>query len=397
MTPGPRIALVAAEESGDRLGAALMDALQDRLLGDVTFSGVGGREMARRGLQSPFPIDELAIVGFASIPRRLPQILRRIRQTATAIIAEKPDILVIIDSPDFTHRVARRVRAAAPSIPIVDYVSPTVWAWRPGRARTMRAYVDRVLALLPFEPEAHRRLGGPPCTFVGHPLAAQVADLRPDAEERQRRQAAPPVMLVLPGSRNVEIRMLADVFGDAIGRVAGRAGPLDLVLPTVPHLKERVTAATATWPVRPRIVTETQAKLKAFRTARVALAKSGTVTLELALSGVPMVTAYRLSAIEAFVGRRLVKVPSVILANLVIGENVVPELLQEACTAEALSDRILPLLADGPERQFQLGAFARLDRIMEIGGVPPAVRAADAVLGELRARRQAFAAPATKL
>src|SRR6202011_3579065 len=159
--------------------AALMRALKERTGGAVRFSGVGGHDMAAEGLKRPFPIDDLAIVGPAAVPSLLPTILRRIRQTAQVIVDVQPDVLVIIDSPDFTHRVARRVRAASPSVPIIDYVSPSVWAWRPGRARAMRAYVDHVLAILPFEPQVHARLGGPPCTYVGHPLGEQVAELRP--------------------------------------------------------------------------------------------------------------------------------------------------------------------------------------------------------------------------
>src|SRR3954451_22727393 len=192
------IFLVATEESGDRLGAALMKILRQRLGGAVRFEGVGGRAMAREGLVSLFPIEELLIIGLAAVVKQLPKILRLIRQTAAAVTAAAPDILVIIDSPDFTHRVARRVRAADPKIPIVDYVSPSVWAWRPGRARAMLSYVDHVLALLPFEPAAYQRLRGPPCSYVGHPLTEQLSALRPSLDEQQRRDAAPPVLLVLP-------------------------------------------------------------------------------------------------------------------------------------------------------------------------------------------------------
>src|SRR3984893_4975276 len=206
------IVLVAGEESGDQLGAPLMRALKERTGGRVRLAGVGGREMAAEGLASPVPIDELAIIGFAAIPRRLPLILRRIRDTAALVVAARPDALVIIDSPDFTHRVARRVRALAPSIPILGYASPSVWAWRPGRARAMRGYVDHVLALLPFEPRAHERLGGPPCTYVGHPLLEQLAKLRPSPQEAERRLAGTPVVLAFPGSRSGEIRRLLAIF-----------------------------------------------------------------------------------------------------------------------------------------------------------------------------------------
>jgi lipid-A-disaccharide synthase len=372
--------LVAGEESGDRLGAALMRALRERTAGRVRFAGVGGAEMAAEGVESLYPIDDLPIIGFSAIPRRIPNILRLMRLTARTVLAQRPQVLVVIDSPGFTRGIARRVRAGDPTIAIIKYVSPSVWAWRPGRARAMRAYIDHILALLPFEPEVHRRLGGPPCTYVGHPLAAETASLRPNPEEARRRLADPPVLLVLPGSRRGEIERLLSVFEAAVALVADEIGALELVVPTVPHLVEPVRAATARWQQQPRIIVARDEKQAAFRIARAALAKSGTVTLELALAGVPTVGAYRLSWLEAVVGRRLVKVPSVILANLVLGENVVPEFIQEACTAEHLAAALLPLLGDTPQRRRQIEAFARLDAIMQVGTSEPAARAADIVL-----------------
>jgi lipid-A-disaccharide synthase len=378
--------LVAGEESGDRLGAALMRALRQRSAGRVRFVGVGGREMAAEGLASLYPIDDLPIIGFSAIPRRLPKILRLMRFTAKTVVASHPDILVIIDSPGFTRGIARRVRAADPSIAIVEYVSPSVWAWRPGRARVMRTYIDHVLALLPFEPDVHRRLGGPPCTYVGHPLAGEVSDLRPSAEEARRRLAAPPILLVLPGSRVGEINRLLAVFADAVALVRDRLAALEVVVPTVPHLLDPIREATAHWPTPPRIVVETGEKQAAFRVARAALAKSGTVTLELALAGVPMVAAYKVSAIEYYaVGRGILKrLPSIILANLLLGENVVPELLQHNCTAEQLASALLPLFDDTPQRRRQIEAFSRLDAIMEIGSSAPAARAAEIVFEAAR-------------
>lgn len=378
--------LIAAEESGDRLGAALMRALRNRLGEGVRFAGIGGRHMAEQGLASLFPIAELSIIGFAAIPKRLPMILRRIREAAQAVLAAKPDVLVIIDSPDFTHRVARRVRAADPAIPIVDYVSPTVWAWRPGRARAMARYVDHVLALLPFEPEVHRRLGGPPCTYVGHPLIEQLSSLRPGPEDAARRAASPPVLLLLPGSRRGEIRHHMQVFGETLARLAAQGLAVEAVLPTMPHLLDAVNAAVATWPVKPRIVVGEDDKRAAFRVARAALAKSGTVTLELALAGVPMVAVYRGGAVEAFIARRIVSVSTIILANLVLGENVVPEFLQEEFTPDRLAPALHDVLADTPARQRQLEAFARLDAVMETGGQSPSALAADAVIAALRPR-----------
>jgi lipid-A-disaccharide synthase len=244
----------------------------------------------------------------------------------------------------------------------------------------MCRYVDHVLALLPFEPEAHGRLGGPPCTYVGHPLSDEVARMRPDDSEALRRMADPPVVLMLPGSRRGEIRRMLPTFAQAIDRVARNAGAIELVVPTLPHLADDIRAVATAWRVRPRIVVDQQDKLAAFRDARAALAKSGTVTLELALSGVPMVTGYKISAFEAALARRLIRVSSVILANLVLGENIVPEYLQEACTSEALADALLPLLSDTPERRRQCEAFARLDAIMQIGAARPAQRAAEIVL-----------------
>ena len=393
--PQPRpltIHLIAAEESGDALGAALARALAERDGGTVRLAGVGGRSMAAAGIVSPFPIDELSIIGATAIPRRLPMILRRIRETADAVIAARPDALVIIDSPDFTHRVARRVRRHAPSIPIVDYVSPTVWAWRPWRARAMRRYVDCVLAILPFEPSVHERLGGPPCLYVGHPLTERVAELRPDAAEQQRRQSDPPLVLVLPGSRSSEIRRLLPIFGAAVEQVAARVGPLDPVLPTAPHLLARVREGIAGWAVQPRVSVEPMEKWAAFRRARAALAASGTVTLELALAGVPTVAAYRIPAIEYLVARaaRLPELFSIILANLVIGEKIVPELLQRDCTPGKLADALVPLLGDTPERRRQAEAFARLDSIMGIGHTTPSSRAAGIVLDLAQRGRSAM-------
>ncbi len=378
--------IVAGEASGDRLGAALIKALRQRLDLHVKFSGVGGEFMAAQGVASLFPIRDLAIIGLTSIPRRLPLILRRIRQAADAVVATRPDVLVIIDSPDLTHRIARRVRRLCPQIPIVDYVSPTVWAWRPGRARAMRHYVDHVLAVLPFEPAVLAKLGGPPSSYVGHPLAEELDQIRPRAEETPQRSSEPPLVLVLPGSRASEVRLLLDTFGAAIALVRKRSAPFDLVLPTLPHLAAAVTEGTARWPQPPRIVVESSEKQAAFRRARAALAKSGTVTLELALAGVPMVTAYKLSLFDEMVAHLVVSVDSVILPNLVLGERAIPELLLRACTPENLAAALAPLLGDTPERRRQVEALARLDAIMEIGSAAPSQRAADVVLG-LAARR----------
>ena len=377
-----RVFIVAGEHSGDHLGAGLLAALRGRVPA-LDVAGVGGEAMMRQGLVPLFPLSDIAVMGFVPVLARLPDLLRRIRQTAEAAVAARPDVLVIVDSPDFTHRVARRVRALAPAIPIVDYVSPTVWAWRPGRAPAMRAYVDHLLALLPFEPEAHRRLGGPPCSYVGHPLIERLDSLRPNPAEARARER--PTLLVLPGSRRSEIRRLTAVFGAAVARVARAVPGLDIVLPAVTDLADDIRARVADWPVAPRVVTGEAAKLAAFRTARAALAASGTVTLELALAGVPMAVAYRVSPFETWL-RFVVKVPSIVLPNLILGENAIPEFLQQACTAEALSAALVPLLGDTPERAAQCAAFARLDAAMRIApGSTPSAEAASRVLAAARA------------
>jgi lipid-A-disaccharide synthase len=379
--------LIATEESGDRLGANLMKVLRQRLGGAVRFEGVGGQSMAREGLVSLFAIEELSIIGFATVVKQLPKVLRLIRETADAVMRGQPDVLVIIDSPDFTHRVARRVRARDPAIPIIDYVSPSVWAWRPGRARAMRTYIDHVLALLPFEPEEYRKLRGPPCSYVGHPLTEQMPTLRPNPKEQKRRNEAPPVLLMLPGSRRSEIAHHLAIFGEALSRLQAEGLTFELILPTMPHLSEMVGEGVRGWSVTPRIVVGEQEKRAAFRIASAALAKSGTVTLELALAGVPMITAYRVGEVEAWVLRRAIKAKSVILANLVLGENVIPEFLQQDCTPEKLSRGLREILSDSALRRRQLAAFAGIEAIMSTGNQPPGARAADIVLASLRKSR----------
>ena len=389
------IYLVAGEESGDALGGALARALTARGGEEVKLAGVGGRAMAAAGIISPFSIDDLSIIGIAGLARRLPTILRRIRETADAVVAAPPDALVIIDSPDFTHRVARRVRRRAPAIPILDYVSPTVWAWRPWRARAMRAYVDCVLAILPFEPAVYVELDGPPCLYVGHPLVERLAELRPNAEEARRRLSGPPLVLLLPGSRASEIGSLLAIFGAAVGRLAALIGPMELVLPTVPHLAARVRQWVAGWPVVPRVVVEPAEKWAAFRSARAALAASGTVTLELALAGVPTVAAYKVSLLAEIVMRLHSPLKTVILANLVIGERIVPEFLQRDCRPGRLADALAPLLTDTPERSRQIEGFAKLDHIMAVDTAPSG-KAAATVLDVARRGRRDVAVSASR-
>lgn len=381
------IFIVAGEHSGDALGAKLMSAIKVLHPGRFTFLGVGGHDMEREGLTSLFPIEDVAVMGPLNILAALPRLMRRVHQTVDAALAAQPDILVIIDSPEFTHPIAKRVRRRAPNIPIVDYVSPSVWAWRSGRAKRMRAYIDEILALLPFEPDAHARLGGPHCTYVGHPLSERLPEIaNADAGALARRlRIAPeqPVLLVLPGSRRSEVERLIDVFGETVAKLSGDSQDLAVVLPVVPHLKDFVAARTRTWMVPPILLENAGDKFAAMKLARAALAASGTVTLELALAQLPMVVGYKVDPVAAPFLRRLIKAKTVVLANLVLDENAFPEFLQQDCTAAKLAAAVAPLLKETPERRTQCAALARVPARVALTNGTPSEAAAKATLALL--------------
>lgn len=364
--------IVVGEESGDQLGARLMQALVARAGGPLTFRGVGGTRMAEQGLTSIFPVEDIAVMGLSAVLQRLPLIVRRVYQTVDDVIAADPDVLVIIDSPDFTHNVAKRVRKRAPHIPVVDYVSPSVWAWRPGRARKMAAYVDHLLAILPFEPAAHARLGGPPTSYVGHPLIERAGDLRPAAgERRDLAQGEAPCLLVLPGSRRSETTRLMADFGGALALLAEEHSGLEVVLPAVPWLRDQIAELACLWPVRPEIVVSEADKQAAFRKAHAALAASGTVTLELAISGVPMAVAYKLDWFYRRIKEinriwPIVTAQSMVLPNIILDDKVVPEFLDDEANPRALADTVAPLLRASEARQRQVSAFERLDDLMRL-------------------------------
>jgi len=367
----PTICIVAGEESGDQLGSELMLALTERLGEGVRFCGVGGEKMTALGLNSFFDMSDVSVMGLSAVLARLPLIVRRIYQTVDQVIASNPDVLVIVDSPDFTHNVAKRVRKRAPHVPIVGYVSPSVWAWRPGRAKKMSVYVDELLALLPFEPDAHKRLGGPRTHYVGHPLSEHAEALRPADGERTSLAAKQPVLLVLPGSRRGEIDRLLPVFGETLTLVRQRLPEVTVILPAVTHLTGRIRECVADWTVQPVIVTGQDAKKSAFRQAHAALAASGTVSLELALSGVPMVVAYK---VDWFVRRlkelnrifKFASVNSFVLPNIILGTKAIPEFLDDEVKPDALAEHLVSLLAGGPERERQLANLARLDAVMQL-------------------------------
>ncbi len=366
-----KVFLVVGEESGDQLGAEVVKALRVHLGERLEVCGLGGERLAAQGVQSIFPLEDIAVMGITAVLERLPTIIRRVHQTVAAVIAEQPDLLLIIDSPDFTHSVAKRVRNKAPHIPVVDYVSPSVWAWRPGRAKKMAAYVDQLLTLLPFEPEAHKRLGGPPCEYVGHPLIERLEDLRPAPGERVEIGAGKKQLVVLPGSRTSEVSRLIEPFGKAVELICEHDRDVEVTIPAVPHQEQRIRDAVTSWAVQPRIVTGEAEKFAALRRANVALAASGTVSLELAISGIPMVIAYkldwffrRLKQVNGFL--KIVSVDTIVLPNLVLGDHSIKEYIEEEANPEVLSQAVIALLCDSPERQAQEHAFARIDEKMRL-------------------------------
>lgn len=388
-----RIVIIAGEHSGDALGAGLMAALKARCQDEIAFTGVGGERMAAEGLSSLFPLDDISVMGPVAILPRLPTLITRVYDCVDACIAAEPDALIIIDAPEFTHPIAKRVRVQLPEMPIIDYVSPTVWAWRPGRARKMRPYVDHILALLPFEPDAHANLGGPDCTYVGHPLVERLDWLEQldPAPLAQRLGLSPDhtPLVVLPGSRASEVGRLLGPFGATIDALVADGRKLDVLIPAVPRLRESISAVTATWPVPVHLIDGDPDKWRAFKLARAALAASGTVTLELGLAGTPMVVGYRVDPLASWL-RYVVHVPSIVLTNLVLDSNAFPEFLQEHCVADQLAPALSEVLDDGEPRTMQLKELARLKSIMRADGTAPSDRAADVVLKIIGARAAAI-------
>tara|TARA_R110000824_G_scaffold155226_5_gene327709 strand:- start:23381 stop:24547 length:1167 start_codon:yes stop_codon:yes gene_type:complete len=378
----PHIMLVAGEPSGDALGGELMEALISETGGKVRITGSGGPNMIGHGLASVFPMSDTSVMGPREVIPRLPLILRRMRETADFAIRENPDVMVIIDSPDFTHMVAKRVRKRAPHIRIANYVSPSVWAWRQGRAKAMAKYIDRVLALLPFEPDFFKAKAHLDCVYVGHPAIERIPAQGEGARFRRLHNLAgdAPILLVLPGSRTNEVKRLVSLFGETAAQLAKEMPGLTFVLPTVPHVRDFVEEAVKSWSV-PVILVESEAdKRAAFDAATAALAASGTVSLELGLARVPMVIAYKIDLPAAFVVSRLLKVPSVVVVNLILDRPSVREFLQLDATSPNLVQALLPLLSDTPARARAIADLDDLRRIMGVGGPRPSLLAARAVL-----------------
>jgi lipid-A-disaccharide synthase len=382
---GPlKIAIIAGEESGDLLGADTIDALKAATGRDVQLVGIGGRHLEAKGLRSLFPAGDIALMGFSAVLRDAPRLFRRIGEAARAIVAAKPDCLLTIDNPDFTLRVAKKVRAADASIPIVHYVCPSVWAWRPGRAAEMKPHVDHILCILPFEPAELQRLGGPPGTFVGHRLTSDPGVRAAAAAQGAPRDLAADrvkTLLLLPGSRKGEVGRLLGPFGEAVSILKARGHRLRLVLPTVPHVADLVGASVAGWSDKPDIVTDADAKWRAFGEADAALIASGTVSLELALAGVPLISCYKVDAF-ARMAHRLITVWSALLPNLITDKPIAPEFYNYMVRPEALARMLEQLFAGTELRAWQKAGFAEVASRMATER-PSGQLAAEVVMGQL--------------
>ncbi|MER8731907.1 lipid-A-disaccharide synthase [Mesorhizobium sp. M1227] len=380
-----KIAVVAGEESGDLLGADLVQALKRMTGREVRLVGIGGRHLQALGLAPLFDGSEIALMGLSAILRDLPRLMRRIGQTANSIAGEKPDCLITIDSPDFSLRVAKKVRAADPTIPIVHYVCPSVWAWRPGRAAAMKPYVDHILCILPFEVKELARLGGPPGTYVGHRLTHDpgiVSAARAQAQPRNLAADRVKTLLVLPGSRRGEVRRLVGPFGETLSILRARGHRLRLLLPTVPHVADLVRTSVASWDEKPEIILDAERKWQAFGKADAALIASGTVSLELALAGVPMISCYRLDPVMRM-AQPLIKVWSAALPNLIADRPVVPEHYNQYVRPHYLARQLEALCSDTAYRTWQKHGFADIAGRMATAK-PSGEIAAGVVMGMVR-------------
>jgi lipid-A-disaccharide synthase len=374
-----RVFIIAGEVSGDKLGGALMAGLHG--LADVTFDGVGGPMMQEQGLSSRFPMDELSVMGLAEILPKYKALKARVHEMAQAVIIAKPDVLVTIDSPDFCLRVAKLVKAQS-NIPTVHYVAPTVWAWRSGRAAKMAKFIDHVLALFPFEPP-YMQAAGMTCDFVGHPVVAEQIATDAEAQAfRDKYGVTGPLVMALPGSRKGEVTRLSDRFGDALGQVAAIHPNATFVVPCAGPVTSLVRELTQSWPVTPLLIPAqaTATKRAVFKAADVALAASGTVSLELAANDTPMVIGYDMAWLSRLIISRMLKVDTVTLVNLVSDTRVIPEFVGKNCNANDMAAALLDVLEKPTDQRDAMKLT--MDRL-GLGGEAPGLRAARSVLAAI--------------
>lgn len=377
MSQKTSIYLIAGEPSGDVLGGRLIKGLR-KLAGDnITIAGVGGTSMTSEGLQSLFPMQELSIMGIVEVIPKIPALLSRIKQTTADILEKKPDVVVTIDAPDFCFRVAKRL--AGKGIPIVHYVAPSVWAWRPGRAKKVAALVDHVMCLLPFEPPYFTR-EGVDATFVGHSILESGADQGDGIAFRARHNIPTdaPLLCVLPGSRHGEVSRLMGIFGETLESVHEKVAGLHIVLPTIPSVADHVRSESKDWQ-NTLVVEGDIEKYDAFAASDASLAASGTVSLELGLAGVPSIVAYRMAPISAFIARKFVKLDYVSIINLILKREAMPELLLEDCTVQKLAPAVTALLQSNDAQTDQKSAFADALRQLRAADAKPSDAAAQVV------------------
>lgn len=388
-----KIAVVAGEESGDLLGADLISCLSQQIGCNIHLVGVGGRHLKALGLKSFFDSHDIALIGLKEVLKKLPLLLLHIRNLSKFIAQEQPDCLIIIDSPDFTHRVAKRVRALAPSIPIIKYIAPTVWAWRPERAKAMRGFVDHVLAVFPFEEKVMQDLGGPATTYVGHRLLTYPPLLKVQSEKKcqakQRhlcdQQTSSPTLVILPGSRNSEIRSLMPIFRETVEILVQRIPHLQIILPTLPHLVDKVRDFVQDWKSKVEIVVGEDEKWRAFAQADVALAAHGTVSLELALAKIPMALCYKLDRFSKLFIFPKMMLWSAALPNIIADKPIVPEYLDEFIRPGMLARQIEQLLSNPLLHQAQLDAFEMVEQKMKTE-VPSGIVGAQKIITLLKSR-----------
>lgn len=383
-----RYFLVAGEPSGDNLGAALMAGLRE-LDPDAEFMGVGGPAMQAQELTSLFPMDELSVMGIVEVLPKYRQLKARIAETAVAVTGARPDALITIDSPDFGLRVARLARRDNPDLKTIHYVAPSVWAWRPGRAKKMAEVIDHVLAILPFEPP-YMEAAGMTCDFVGHPIVAEPIATPEEAAAFREAEGIPPdapLVLCLPGSRQSEVKRLGPRFDEALMRLRDRVPEMRVVIPTVPGVSNVVRDMSKRWPTAPIVLEDGPSKRAAFRAADLALAASGTVSLDLAANGRPMVIGYDVAPLSRMLIGMLLKTDTVTLVNLVSETRAVPEFLGKNCQPGPIANALLDILENPGERAAQDAAMnLTMDRLGR-GGEAPGLRAARSVIQAIKAPR----------
>jgi lipid-A-disaccharide synthase len=375
------IMLVAGEPSGDALGAQLMRGLKAAAGPDCRLIGVGGQAMRREGLQSLYDISDTAVIGARDAVPRARVLLKRIRQCAEFAIQQKPDAVVLIDSTDFMRWVASGIKKCAPRIPCIKYVSPQIWASRPGRAKALKRVFDHILCLFPFEPRFYEAVGLP-ATFVGNPVVERAPPPGLGSRFRDRFGIAHSerVVVMLPGSRSSEVGFLWPDFRAAIDLTAHAVGPLRVVIPVVPTVGASIAAAASDWPRETILVHDGDDKWGAFEAADAALTKTGTITTELALAQAPMVSAYKAGQLTAWAARRIMTVKYFNMLNLVLDRMAIPELLQEDCTPANLSRELIALIKDPAARAAQAASAQDALKLLGLGQPPASDRAAQAIL-----------------